>query len=153
MATVYIIRAVGVSMIKVGITVDVGRRLSEIRSMCPVELEVVDLLEGVGFGVESTIHGLMYEYRSHGEWFREPALQIAVRWFDIVRQSAAGIAKMIGEKCDEAEIARIRQMLVESGSVNIALALDAYTAGAKAIADAFVNETGAGVPVMDRRFG
>lgn len=28
-----------------------------------------------------------------------------------------------------------------------------YTAGAKAIADAFVNETGAGVPVMDRRFG
>lgn len=28
-----------------------------------------------------------------------------------------------------------------------------YTAGAKAVADAFVNETGAGVSVMDRRFG
>lgn len=139
MATVYIIRAIGVRMIKIGITTDVERRFSEISSMSPVKLEIVDLLHGVGFGVEATVHDLMYEHRSHGEWFDEDGLQIALRWFGIVRKAANDIAAMLSSHCDAQERQIVIDLLRKSGATNIAMALESLE-----------NETGAGVSTMDK---
>ena len=139
MATVYIIRAIGVHMIKIGITSDIERRVAEISSMSPVKLEIVDLLHGVGFGVEATVHELMYDHRSHGEWFNEDGLEIALRWFCIVRKAANDIAAMLSSRCDMEEKQILVDLLRRSGATNIAMALDA-----------FVNETGAGVSTMDK---
>lgn len=125
MATVYIIRAIGVGMIKVGITTDVPRRFFELSSASPVPLEIVDLLEGVGFEAEKTIHNMMSAHRSHSEWFRESGISIAERWFDIIRQSSNNVAELIYGRCPAEELPRLLELLTTAGAENIALALKA----------------------------
>lgn len=58
---------------------------------------------------------------------------------ELKKEAARNMASWLAEHSDASQWEWIKSTL--------------YTAGAKAIADAFVNETGAGVPVMDRRFG
>lgn len=58
---------------------------------------------------------------------------------DLKLEAARNMASWLAERSEASQWEWIKSTL--------------YTAGAKAIADAFVNETGAGVPVMDRRFG
>lgn len=58
---------------------------------------------------------------------------------DLKLEAARNMASWLAERSDASQWEWIKSTL--------------YTAGAKAVADAFVNETGAGVPVMDRRFG
>lgn len=142
MATVYIIRAVGTRMIKVGITNDVDRRLSEIQSMCPVRLDVEDLLHGVDQTVERTIHFLMCQHRSHGEWFHEMALPIALRWFGITRQSAHNVADFICANCDVIDLSTFRRKLGDAGAENIGLAIDEISLGHRQVRGAVEPDDG-----------
>ena len=136
--SVYIVRAVGTGMIKVGITAEVDRRLAEIRALCPVPVEIVDVLEGATFDVERTIHGLMSKHRSHGEWFFEAgALPIALRWFSLNRDAACEIAAFIAGVVPPERTGKIVELL--------------KLAGAKNIASELVNHVGS-ASVMDRRY-
>lgn len=97
MSTIYILRAIGTGRVKIGISDDVGRRMTEIQAMCPVQLELVGTLEHADFALEATMHSLAREHWSHGEWFDEAALKKVLRHFAIVRSSTKECAQMLAD--------------------------------------------------------
>jgi hypothetical protein len=68
---VYVIRAVDSGRLKIGYSTQVYRRLSELRTASPERLELVCVLNTS----EKHAHRLAMDYRIHGEWFEEEALE------------------------------------------------------------------------------
>lgn len=136
--SVYIFRAVGVNRIKVGVSNNVERRLDEVRSLSPVPIEVVDVLDHHSFFTESSIHGLLFEHRSHGEWFVEDGgLEIALRYFRVVRSAAARVADILYEHIPEEKRERVMHLLAQTDTPTLLAALNNL----------------AGQSVMDGRYG
>jgi len=70
--TVYIVRAIGTNMFKVGYTVgDVEKRLRELQTGCPNRLEVYHIFRGAGRGMEKEISTDLSDFTADGgsEWF------------------------------------------------------------------------------------
>jgi hypothetical protein len=117
---VYIMRAVGVSKIKIGITENLDRRLAEIQSMCPVPLEVVDRLAFSDFETEALIHRLLRSHWSHGEWFDEAGLERALRQFAVIRQAVTNVATVLAQCISRDGHAELLVLLYAAGASNIA---------------------------------
>jgi len=66
--TVYFIAAVDAGKIKIGKTVDIEKRLATLRTMSPVDIELVCTID-YDEGLERRIHEHLKEYRANGEWF------------------------------------------------------------------------------------
>jgi len=71
---VYVIQACQGGPVKIGRSVDVDRRLTEVQPGHPFELRVARLFEGVDPAFESWLHTRFADYRLHGEWFEEEVL-------------------------------------------------------------------------------
>jgi hypothetical protein len=67
--TLYFAEAIGASMIKIGITSDLGARLRALRDASPVPLALLHSLPGTA-RQESALHLKFIAARSHAEWFR-----------------------------------------------------------------------------------
>ncbi|MFE5899891.1 GIY-YIG nuclease family protein [Streptomyces sp. NPDC056488] len=65
---VYVIGSPNSRTVKIGVTVDLVRRLREIQNLSPVELKVLWSVPG-GPALEQALHDHFSEIRSHGEWF------------------------------------------------------------------------------------
>lgn len=113
---VYIIRAIGVDRIKIGVTDDPARRLAEIQAMSPVPLEIIDVLEGHAYETEATMHALASACHSHGEWFVEStALPIALNWFQGVRESVKYAARLMAQHIPPARVVEVITLLRLAG--------------------------------------
>lgn len=66
---VYFIAAVGTSLVKVGHSTDVRKRLAKLSHLSPVTLVLLGTIPG-GESEERRLHDLLGDYRHHGEWFR-----------------------------------------------------------------------------------
>jgi len=64
----YFILAADAGKIKIGKTVDVKKRLSTLRTMSPVQLDLICTIRYDG-ELERRIHQHFAEHRAHGEWF------------------------------------------------------------------------------------
>jgi putative transposon-encoded protein len=73
---VYVIQACQGGPAKIGHSVDVDRRLTEIQPGHPFELQVARLFEGVDPAFESWLHTRFADYRLHGEWFDETVIEL-----------------------------------------------------------------------------
>lgn len=65
---IYFIAAPSVNMVKIGVSCDVVRRLSELINSSPVPLTLIGSRLG-NKKAESYIHRLFASHRAHGEWF------------------------------------------------------------------------------------
>jgi len=65
---VYFVEAVGAGIIKIGVTVDVSQRVSDLQSCFPYQLKLLTFIPG-GLNLERTLHMLFHEHRFKGEWF------------------------------------------------------------------------------------
>ena len=65
---VYIIEAIGADIIKVGVTIDVHRRLRGLQGCFPYKLKLLAIISG-GVEVERKLHRLFHEHQFRGEWF------------------------------------------------------------------------------------
>ena len=120
MSNIYILRAIGAGKIKIGISDDVPRRLAEIQAMCPVPLELIDTLERADFDAEATMHRLVREHWSHGEWFDEEALPKVQRHFEIVRAAVRALAETLATSVPEGQMDAVKSNLYAAGAANIA---------------------------------
>jgi len=68
---VYVIGSPGGSRVKIGTSEDVPRRLAQLQSSSPVELEVLWQKKG-GVELETALHRRFKSARAHGEWFDFP---------------------------------------------------------------------------------
>lgn len=68
-AHVYFVGAAGCDVVKIGMAINVERRLEVLQSMSPVELFVCAIAEYGGASLERVLHRRFDEYRLHGEWF------------------------------------------------------------------------------------
>ncbi|MDQ0694256.1 GIY-YIG nuclease family protein [Streptomyces sp. W4I9-2] len=66
---VYVIGTPGSGMAKIGRSTNVTKRLSDIRNMSPVPLQILWTHPG-GAYLETRLHWHFSEIRSHGEWFQ-----------------------------------------------------------------------------------
>ena len=73
--SVYFIRPVGGGLIKIGVAGDVHVRCASIQLMCPVVLEIVAIIPGLGQQFEAGLHKRFAHARRHGEWF-EPVPEL-----------------------------------------------------------------------------
>jgi len=80
---VYFLRAPSVGLLKIGRSIDIERRLSEIRLISPVKLELLGYVSG-DWSVETAYHRRWHGLRQHGEWFTETAELRAALECDIV---------------------------------------------------------------------
>lgn len=65
---VYFLLAPTVNVVKIGRSIDIERRLQEIRMISPVELELIGVVPG-HFPRETAYHREWAHLRRHGEWF------------------------------------------------------------------------------------
>lgn len=65
---VYVIGSPGISVVKIGWTSNLPKRLATLRHMSPVPLNVLWSTPAAD-GMEYGLHGLFADIRSHGEWF------------------------------------------------------------------------------------
>lgn len=66
--TVYFVEAIGVGLIKIGITHDIERRMRVLRANSPVPLALLAAIPGTLFD-ERRLHDQFARERAHGEWF------------------------------------------------------------------------------------
>ena len=66
---VYFLLAPDVRRVKIGRSIDIRRRLIEIRLLSPVMLELIGVVPG-GSAVETMYHQRWSHLRQHGEWFQ-----------------------------------------------------------------------------------
>lgn len=66
---VYFLHAPSVGLVKIGRSIDVERRLSEVRLISPVPLQLLWYTNG-GAAAEARYHQRWAHLREHGEWFR-----------------------------------------------------------------------------------
>lgn len=69
---VYLIGSEAGTLVKIGRSNDVSRRLADIQLMSPAKLTVLWRTEG-GKDLETALHHWFKMFRSHGEWFDFPA--------------------------------------------------------------------------------
>lgn len=68
--SVYIVATHDLKFIKVGMTVNIKQRLSNIQSGCPFPLFLwLSIKTPTPKKLEAAIHRLLRDFRSHGEWF------------------------------------------------------------------------------------
>lgn len=70
--SIYIIRAIGTNMFKVGYTAgDPEKRLSQLQTGCPHKLEIYRIIDGAGREVEKQIADDLTDFSANGggEWF------------------------------------------------------------------------------------
>jgi hypothetical protein len=76
---VYVIGSPGITLVKIGWTTNLRRRLSALRCMSPVPLDVL-WSTAAEDGMEYGLHKLFGDIRSHGEWFdfgdRDPVAEV-----------------------------------------------------------------------------
>lgn len=130
MEVVYLIRAIGVGKIKVGTTIDMGRRFADLSAMSPVPLEVVRTTDG-SYAAEAELHQSAWRHHSHNEWFDEAALPRLLADIDRMEGAAKQIAELLAEHIPGEQWATLKANL--------------YTAGAKGIAKEFGRLTGVSV--------
>lgn len=95
---VYFIRAG--DFVKVGVTVDIHRRMHTLSTASPIELELLGVIEGDA-EYERHVHAVLAEFHHRREWFRaEPDLLAAI----------SGIARPVDVVMAEAMGPRVRAM-------------------------------------------
>ena len=67
---IYAIRCVNTSFVKFGRANNVGRRLKELDTCCPHELEIAAVVSWPD-GSETAIHRHLHQQRLKGEWFQD----------------------------------------------------------------------------------
>jgi SOS response regulatory protein OraA/RecX len=91
---IYAIRAVGIEFIKFGRATSIGRRLAELDTGCPFELEIIATADWPD-GSETAIHRLLATVNQKGEWFRDGELaQSIIKWMSNVD---LGLARLQSE--------------------------------------------------------
>jgi hypothetical protein len=65
---IYFVEAVGVGLIKIGVTGSLPERMRTLRAMSPVPLRCLGVMEG-GIAEEEYMHGIFGHVCSHDEWF------------------------------------------------------------------------------------
>lgn len=81
---VYFLLAKDTGMVKIGKTTSPKKRITCLRTMSPVKLEVVALVRAHDYH-EAMIHKALSKYRAHGEWFRMEGDVI-----DLIKKAAEG---------------------------------------------------------------
>jgi len=66
---VYIIHAKTTNLVKIGVCINLSKRLSGLQTSCPVELEVLCIFYSDGEIVERKLHRRFFKHRVRGEWF------------------------------------------------------------------------------------
>jgi hypothetical protein len=74
---IYFIEAVGLSLVKIGYTVDPVKRFMGMLTMSPVPLSLLGSIWG-GPQKEAEIHAKLATFRTHGEWFKMTAEVMAI---------------------------------------------------------------------------
>jgi hypothetical protein len=69
---VYVIRATGTTLYKVGTATDPARRLADLQTASPLPLELVCTIDG-DRATETRIHRALSDRRTRGEWFDLPS--------------------------------------------------------------------------------
>lgn len=96
---IYAIRAVGTEFIKFGRAGSVGKRLKELDTGCPYELEIMAVADWPD-GAETAIHRLLEDANVKLEWFRATdKASLIVRWMqnlDGLDMLRAEVAKLGG---------------------------------------------------------
>ena len=95
----YIISCTTVDFIKIGITTDPQRRLTELQTNSPYTLRIALLIEcnnlATAQRLEKLLHELMHASRSNGEWFHA-SVSTAVEYAEMLL-SISGNISLIGE--------------------------------------------------------
>ena len=73
----YLVRALGTDLYKIGVARDVHKRMHGLRTACPLELEIVHTVEGTHVH-ERHLHAALDKWRVRGEWF-----QLDAEWREI----------------------------------------------------------------------
>ena len=68
-AEVYIIGSLHFGFVKIGYSKDVRKRLKQIQTGCPFELDIIARFPGT-VAIEKSLHDKYDEYRLRGEWFK-----------------------------------------------------------------------------------
>lgn len=69
---IYFVRAVGLSLVKIGVANCVHKRVKDIGLVCPVDLEILGVIEtDRSAALENQLHRRFADLRHRGEWFRE----------------------------------------------------------------------------------
>lgn len=66
---VYVIEAVGLGVVKIGFTRDIGERMRKLAPGCPTPLRLLAMMTG-GPSTEKHLHRSLATLHAHGEWFR-----------------------------------------------------------------------------------
>ena len=80
---VYFLLAPSVGMVKIGRSIDIERRLQEIRLICPVPLDLLGYVPG-SWDVETQYHRDWSSLRRHGEWFEAAPTLLAKLQSDVI---------------------------------------------------------------------
>lgn len=95
MAYVYIIKAEGIDRYKIGKSECPPRRISELKSMSPIDLSIVCIVDAKEkcSDLESSLHREFQEFLHHGEWFDLPdhKLKEAKRLIDFFQKGQTSI--------------------------------------------------------------
>jgi hypothetical protein len=90
---VYVIGSEGSTLVKIGRSTDVKKRLAAIQCMSPAPLAVLWQVEGDP-ELETAPHRLFKNYRAHGEWFdfegHDPVQVVSDAIFDGLHETATG---------------------------------------------------------------
>lgn len=73
---IYFLYAKGSGKVKIGKTVNMERRMKQLISMIPEEVELVVWLKGFPRGFEDGLHYYYADWGLHGEWFEEEVLNM-----------------------------------------------------------------------------
>lgn len=76
---VYVIRAKGLTPVKVGIARNVRHRMAALQTGNPYELEILHAIPG-DQALETSLHREMADDRLVGEWFDGPTVQPTIQW-------------------------------------------------------------------------
>lgn len=86
---VYFAQAFGGGPIKIGLSADPKRRISNLNTASPQRLDLLAVLPG-GVWLERCLHGLFQKDRLHGEWFAADAPGLAELIETVVAPEWAG---------------------------------------------------------------
>lgn len=115
--SVYFIKAPVVDLVKIGYARDVAERFARLRTLSPVPLELVHVVEGAGRGGEVQLHEMFADLRDHGEWFRfEPPITTEILK-DFIEQLAELACEMssLNEEDFAAEVAAMSRAIPDLG--------------------------------------
>jgi Meiotically up-regulated gene 113 len=70
LSLVYFVEAVGLDLIKIGHSRDIGKRMRRLSTGCPAPMRLLGTMPG-GEKIERHYHERLAAFRVHGEWFRK----------------------------------------------------------------------------------